>query len=287
MVTFACVADPGDEVVVCEPMYLGYPGIFDVLGVDLRRVSLDANAGFVLDVDAVMAACGPRTRAVLVNTPGNPVGNMIDAATLAALAARCLEAGLWLVCDEVYSLMTFAGRHTSLLRAAASLDNVVVIDGLSKSHAMAGWRVGWSISNPELARTMGAVAGSVFFGCSQFVQDAAAFALSRDEPYVAAMRDEYRARRDLVSERLARVPGLRWHEPAAGMFVMVDVTGLAADGDVFAETMLDQARVALLPGRHFGANAAGYVRLSLTQPRAVLDEALGRLAGACKRLGEA
>ncbi len=279
-ITFATLVDPGASVVIAEPMYLGYAGIFAALGITVKPVPMPASHGFAVDAERLLAAITPDVRAVLINTPGNPAGNVISAATLQRLAAGCAEAGVWLVCDEVYSLVTFDAPHVSLLRAADRLDHVVVIDGLSKSHAMAGWRIGWSVTPASAAAALAAVAGAVFFGCSQFAQDAAAFALARDEPFVAAMREEYHVRRDLVVSHIDATPGLSCAAPAGGMFVMVDVSRVAPDGDAFAWRMLEAAGVATLPGRAFGASTRTHVRISLTQPRAVLGAALTRIAAA-------
>lgn len=285
---FACLADPGDEVVVPEPMYAAYVPLFDALGVTLRPVPLRGPA-FELDADAIHRAVSPRTRAVLVNTPGNPCGNVIPGAELAELARWCLARDLWLVCDEVYSLLTFERPHESLLRAAERLDNVVVVDGLSKSHAMSGWRVGWAVAPPDLADSLTRLAGAAFFGCCQFVQDGAAYALANDAPDVAAMRDEYRRRRDHAMARLDAIPGLGYCRPEAGMFIMIEVSALGTarapmDGTRFAAELLARAGVSTLPGAAFGASAAGYVRMSLTQPVEVLDRAFDRLAATCRQL---
>jgi arginine:pyruvate transaminase len=127
-------------------MYIGYRGIFAALGINVKRVPLDATHNFRLDPERVIDAIGATTCAVVLNTPGNPGGNIIPAESLAYIAEACRQRGIWLVCDEVYSLFTFEEPHISLLRATDDLDNIVVIDGLSKSHAMSGWRIGWAVA---------------------------------------------------------------------------------------------------------------------------------------------
>lgn len=281
--TLACIADPGDTIVVAEPMYVGYDGIFKALGLASSVVSLDSHAGFRLDPDAVKAAVTPRTRAVLLNTPGNPAGNMIDEASLADLATWCRENGLWLICDEVYSMITFEREHVSLRRAASRLDNVVVIDSLSKSHAMTGWRLGWTVSDRRMADRLLAFTSATVFGCCQFVQDAAAYALTSDEAYIASVREQYRERRDYLCRRIAGMPALSCVTPEAGMFVMVDVSATGRDGEAFALELLDRQGVSVLPGAGFGPGCSDFVRVSLCQPVEVLGPALDRLA---RYLGE-
>lgn len=274
----ACLVDPGDEVVVAEPMYIGYEGIFRALNIRKAAFALDAEAGFAFRLEAVKAAVTERTRVVFVNTPGNPAGNIIGETELRELAALCLERNIWLVCDEVYSMITFEGAHVSLRRAAAQLDNVVVIDGLSKSHAMTGWRLGWTVSSRELANRLLDFTSSTIFGCCQFVQDAAAYALTNDEEYIAGVREEYRVRRDYVCQRVAAIEGLSCDVPPAGMFVMIDVSELGADGEQFADQLLDAQGVSVLPGSGFGENCRGHVRVSLAQPITVLRPAFDRIA---------
>jgi arginine:pyruvate transaminase len=218
-----------------------------------------------------------RTRAVLVNTPGNPCGNLIDPATLSELADGCRERNLWLVCDEVYSLITFESPHISLLRCTDDLSNIAVVDGLSKSHAMSGWRLGWVVAPPPLVEQLIRVANAALFGTSQFVQDGAAYALANDAPDVEKMRLEYQRRRDYVMQRLDQIPGLGYFKPAGGMFIMVDSSAIANDGADFARRLLDEAGISVIPGSGFGASTANYVRMSLTHPISVLTDVFDRI----------
>lgn len=273
---FASILDPGSVVVVPEPMYIGYHGVFDAIGATVRTVPLRPPE-FVLDVDAVLEAVGDDARAVLLNTPGNPLGNLIPEATLRALARGCRERSVWLICDEVYSLVTYERPHCSLLRCAESIDNIGVIDGLSKSHAMSGWRVGWLIGAPALVDAAARFTGATMFGVSQFIQDAAVWALANDGADVERMRQAYRARRDRVVERVRTIPRLDCFVPAAGMFVMLDVRELAASGAAFADRLLAEQGISTIPGAAFGPSAAHHVRLSLTVDEAGLDRAFDRI----------
>jgi arginine:pyruvate transaminase len=274
---FASIADPGDEVVVPEPMYAGYQGIFDVLGVDVRSVPLSL-PDFEVSVDAVFAAVNDRTRAVLINTPGNPCGNLIEEPVLRTLAAGCAQRGLWLVSDEVYSLITFDAPHWSLLRHDGDGSNLVVIDGLSKSHAMSGWRIGWAAAPPELAAQLARFSSAALFGVCQFVQDGAAFALGNDTADVEAMRLEYERRRNYAASRLDAIDALSYFMPRGGMFMMVDASRLYNDGAQFARRLLDDVGLSTIPGRAFGPSATTYVRVSLTHPVPVLEEVFDRMA---------
>ncbi len=274
----SCLLNEGDEIVIPEPMYVGYPPILQRIGATVVPVALDGEAGFALDLSQIKAAVTDKTRVVFVNTPGNPTGAIIHRDTLRDLAAWCYDHDLWLVCDEVYSMFTYEGVHRSLRAAADRLDNVVMIDGLSKSHAMSGWRVGWVVAPAELIYHLGHFLNATQFGITQFIQDASAFALENDQLYVAEMREEYRDRRDYVLQRLGEVRGLRCHSPQAGMFIMCDVSALRMDGKQFAEGLLSAARVSVVPGHAFGSSISHYVRIGLAQPRDVLAKGCERIA---------
>lgn len=272
----ASICDAGDEVIIPEPMYIGYHGIISALGLKVISVPLDLYDDCALPVQALLDSITPRTRAVLLNTPGNPFGNIIPASVLRPLAAQLRERGIWLISDEVYSLFTFDAPHESLLKCAESLDNVIVVDGLSKSHAMTGWRIGWVASPPAMTAAITAYAGAAFFGCSQFIQDAAAYALANDGPHVDRMCEAYRERRDLVLRRLENIQLLDCVVPKAGMFLMLDVSRCGG-GEQFARGLLDAQGVSTIPGVGFGANSAGFVRLSLTHPLDVVAQAMDRI----------
>lgn len=274
---FASIADPGDAVVIPEPMYAGYVGVFEALGIEVIPVPLCA-PDFSVDVDAVFAAVTDRTRAVLVNTPGNPCGNLIGEDVLRTLAAGCRQRDLWLVSDEVYSLITFDAPHWSLLRYDTDQSNVVVIDGLSKSHAMSGWRIGWVASPPELAAQLARYSSATLFGVCQFVQDGAAYALANDSSDVDAMRLEYQRRRDYAAARLDGIVDLEYFLPRGGMFMMVNAARICNEGADFAWRLLNEAGLSTVPGRGFGPSVASWVRVSLTHPIDVLEDVFDRMA---------
>ena len=273
----ACLLNPGEEIVIPEPMYIGYLPIADALRLKIKPASFCAANHFAFDLDAIKASIGETTRAVMINTPGNPSGAMASPAQLRELAAYCRTRNIWLICDEMYSMITFARRHTSLRAVAEQLDNVVVVDGLSKSHAMSGWRLGWAVAQSPLTERLAEFAGATIFGCSQFIQEAAAFALEFDAYFVSQMRDAYCKRRDLLVERIERIPGLSCNKPEAGMFVMMDISQVAESSQAFAEALLAEQQVSVLPGAAFGASAAKHVRLTLANDEAELNRALDRI----------
>lgn len=275
--TLSCLLNEEDDIVIPAPMYVGYQGLLGALGANVVHVPLETANNFALDVEAVKKAFTANTRVLFINTPGNPCGNIVSEAQLRELAAFCLERDAWIVCDEVYSMITFGQRHVSLLNAADTLENVIVIDALSKSHAMTGWRMGWTVSSESTAKRILDFGSGTIFGCCQFVQDAAAFALNNDEEYTRSIADEYRVRRDYALERISRIPGLSANVPDAGMFVMMNVGQVQSDGLQFATGLLEHSGVSVLPGAAFGEIVRHFVRLSLTHPVHVMSKAFDRI----------
>ncbi|WP_423908641.1 pyridoxal phosphate-dependent aminotransferase [Candidatus Spongiihabitans sp.] len=273
----SCLLDAGDEIIIVDPPYVGYGPIMQALDAEVKTVMALPENGFEPQLDDFIRAISDKTKVVFINTPGNPTGAIIPRNTLTSLSRYCYDRGIWLVCDEVYSMLTYEKPHISLRTAAQRLDNVVVVDGLSKSHAMSGWRMGWAVAPVELTAHLGRFAAMSIFGCPQFIQDAAAFALNNDQYYVKDMCDQYQKRRDLVCAGLDEMPRLKYLRPQSGMFIMVEVSGICEDDKVFAQKLLDAERLSVLPGSAFGNSARGHIRLSLVQPENVLVEGCKRL----------
>jgi arginine:pyruvate transaminase len=272
-----CLLDPGDEVIVAEPMYVTYEAVFGACGAKVVPVAVRPENAFRVEPADVARLITPRTRAMLLNSPNNPSGASLPLATWQALARLCIEHDLWLISDEVYSDLLYDGEHISPASLPGMAERTATLNSLSKSHAMTGWRIGWAIGPEPLAGHLANLSLCMLFGLPDFVQRAAQVALERDLPEVARMREEYRQRRDLVCAELEGRAGLRPVRPDGGMFVMVDVrqTGLAAQA--FAERLLDGHGVSVLAGEAFGPSAAGHIRIGL-----VVDQM--QLADACRRI---
>ena len=273
-----CLLDPGDEVIVAEPMYVTYEGVFGACGATVVPVPVRPKNGFRVDPADVAARITPRTRAILLNSPNNPSGASLSLLIWQELAALCIRHDLWLISDEVYSELLYEGEHISPASLPGMAERTATINSLSKSHAMTGWRIGWMIGPKPLAEHLVNLSLSMLFGLPDFVQKAAQIALEKDLPEVTQMREEYRLRRDLVCERLRGCPGLYPIKPDGGMFVMVDVrqTGLGAQD--FAERLLEGYGVSVLAGEAFGPSAAGHIRIGLVVDRVKLADACSRIA---------
>ena len=276
--TLLCLAEAGDEVVLLEPAYATYDAVGQAGGATMVRVPLSPGTGFALDLPRIEAAFTERTRAVLVNSPGNPAGTVYGGEDLHRLVDLCRTRGVWLVSDEVYWSLVYDGAHHSPLSAAGAEELCFLVNSLSKSHAMTGWRIGWSIAPAGRAHHLVDLAQCLLFGVTQFVQDAAAAALAREFSEVAEMGAVFRRRRDVLCDGLAAIPALEVQRPAGGMFLLLGVGRTGLDGTAFAEALLDEAGVAVVPGAAFGDSLRDWVRIGFLRDEAVLRDAVERIA---------
>ncbi|MCS6987513.1 MAG: pyridoxal phosphate-dependent aminotransferase [Sphingomonadaceae bacterium] len=276
LAALSLILGEGDEVVTPDPFYATYPTTVAAAGGRLVPVPMDG-PDFALDVDRLAAAVGPRTRAILVNTPANPTGRALAAPAWQRLAQLCTAHGLWLVADEVYGHLMHGRPFASALTHGPA-EATIVIDSLSKSHGMTGFRLGWAIAPERLLPAFEEWSAAALFGVAQFVQDAGVAALALPEAELAPYRTGFARRARLALERLKSIPGLDVAPPDGGMFLFVDVRRIAASDVAFALDLLEEEGVAVMPGSGFGAAGCGFVRLSLTPSEPVLAAALDRLA---------
>jgi arginine:pyruvate transaminase len=273
-----CILGEGDEVIVPEPFYATYPGVFAASGATPVHVPMRPERGFRIDVAEVEAALTERTRAIVLTTPHNPTGACMPAETLAALGKLCREHDLWLASDEVYASLTFGGRaHASVLAVEGAEERVAGISSLSKSHAMTGWRSGWAVVPDELVRRLVLLLDSMLFGSPPFIMDAALTALREADADTAHMRAAYESRAAVVAGLDGRA-GLRCHMPEGGMFIMLDVRACGLPAGEFADRLLEEQDVSVLPTEAFGPSGHGHVRISLATNEERLAEGCERIA---------
>ena len=272
-----CLAGPGDEVIIGEPIYATYEGVLGASGARMVTFPLRPERGFHPDIGALARAITPQTRVVWINSPHNPTGAVFTRAEVAAVAALCREHGLWLLSDEVYEDLAFACPHTGAWSLSGMAERTVVVSSLSKSHALPAFRLGWVVGPPELMRHLANLLLCLTYGSPAFIQYGALAALRDELPEVAALREDYRSRAALMSELLADAPGCRVIPPEGGMFVLLDVRGTGLGAADFARRLLDSERVAVLPCDGFGPSAAGHLRIALSAPEARLRDAADRI----------
>ena len=232
----------------------------------------DPARGYPMDVEAVRALCGPRTRALVVASPANPTGAIQSEETLRELAAL----GLPIISDEVYDGLVYDGaRPVSPLRVA---EQVYVLDGFSKRYAMTGFRLGWLVAPPEAMRGLRTLQQNLFISANRFVQHAGLAALRDGAETLAAMRSAYQRRRDRLVDGL-RALGLEVPvAPSGAIYVFADARSVDADSRRLAFELLERAQVGVAPGVDFGAAGEGWLRFCCAASEATIEEALQRLA---------
>jgi arginine:pyruvate transaminase len=282
-----CLAGPGDEVVVPEPIYATYEAVIGASGARMVTVPLRSDRGFHPDLDALAAAVTPRTRVIWINSPHNPTGAVFTRDEIEAIAALCRRHDLWLLSDEVYEDLAFARPHVGAWSLPDVEERAVVVSSLSKSHAIPAFRLGWVIGPPALVRHLSNLLLSMTYGSPSFIQDGALAALQAELPEVAALREDYRTRGNLMSDLLEAAPGCRIVRPEGGMFVLLDIRGSGLGAADFALALLAAEGVAVLPCDSFGPSAEGHLRIALSAPEPRLRDAGERIVrfAAAQRLG--
>ncbi|MBL8944607.1 MAG: aminotransferase class I/II-fold pyridoxal phosphate-dependent enzyme [Myxococcales bacterium] len=277
--TMLSLLDEGDEVVTFEPFYDSYPATVAMAGGRLKVVTLRAPE-YAVDLAALRAAIGPRTRAILVNTPHNPCGKVFTRAELEGIAALCVEHDLLAVTDEVYEHLVFDGEHVAMATLPGMRDRTVMISSTGKTFSFTGWKIGYVCASPALTRAVRTSHQFLTFCNSTPFQFALAEGLVAGDDYFEGFVREYRARRDRMCEGLASV-GFEVLVPQGTYFVCTDIRALGFDDDMAMCRALPEAiGVAAIPNSAFYANKAEgrhLVRWAFCKSDAVLDEGLARL----------
>lgn len=277
----------GDEVLLPDPIYDAYQSPIFLAGGRIRPVPATIRNGrFVLTVDALEAAATPASRVLLLNSPWNPVGTVLQESELRAIAEFVVRRDLVLISDEIYEAIVYDGhRHISPGSLSDDIRNrTVLVNSLSKTYSMTGWRVGYCAAPAPLIQTMFLVLQQSSRGPATFIQDAAAVALTSSQACVEEMRREYAARRSAVLAALADVPRVRVLAPEGGFFAMVDAreTGLASDE--IRRRLLHESGVVVIHGAAYGSGGEGTLRASFASGGANLARGLERLREGLSRL---
>lgn len=275
--SFLCIAEIGDEVIALEPTYATYPAVIRASGAKLITVKLNRNEkGYYLDLNDIEKAITSKTKAILINSPSNPSGAVFIQEDLNKLADLCQERGIWLISDEVYWSLCYENDHASAFTQLHTRENVIVLNSLSKSHAMTGWRIGWIIAPEEIIEAMLFLSQAQYFGVSQFVQMAAIEAL-RDFENPRKFKEIFRERRDAFVAELNKSKVLKSNTPQGGMFLLIDIEKTGIDGQSFAERLLEEEHVAVVPGFGFGDSMQYSIRVGFLDEIPRLTEAAQRI----------
>lgn len=286
------LVDEGDEVIVLAPYWASYAGIIKMAGGRVVEVASTIGDDFKAPPERIADAITPRTKAILMNSPCNPSGAVYSRAELEALAEVVrAHPHLCIIADEIYEYIVFEGEHVSIGTLEGMAERTITVNGLSKSFAMTGWRLGYLAAPTPIAKAASKVQGTFTSAANSFVQRAAIAALKGDRTACEEMRETYRKRRDAVMARLAACPGIETMTPPGTFYVFPDVSALLgreidgrvlADTDAFCDWLLEAHGLATVPGSAFGD--ARCVRLSFAASDTQLDDGLSRFEAALQAL---
>jgi aspartate aminotransferase len=281
---FATLCDPGDEVLVPAPYWTTYPEAVGLAGG--VPVAVETDERFHIDIDRLEAACTPATKILLFVSPSNPTGAVADRDEVEAVGRWAADRGLWVVTDEIYEHLVYGGRQFTSLPAVVPeiADRCVVLNGVAKTYAMTGWRVGWLIGPPDVVEAATNLQSQTTSNVANVSQRAALAAVSGDLSAVAAMREVFDRRRVTIHRMLNECEGVTCAEPEGAFYAFPSVSGLLGrkvagrtinSSEDLAEVAIDEAMVAIVPGEAFGA--PGFLRLSYALADDDLIEGVRRL----------
>ncbi len=279
----AALLDPGDEIIIPEPSFVSYIPTALLIGARPVTVPTYPEDGFQVRPETIEAAITEKTRALLIASPNNPTGTVMSRERLNEIAAIAKKHDLIVISDEIYDRLVYGVEHTCFASLPGMYQRTVVLQGFSKAYAMTGWRIGYILGPGELVGEMRKIHQYLIMSAPTVAQWAALKALEEGEPHVQAMRAEYDRRRQLMVSRLNAM-GLTCVEPQGAFYVFPCIKSTGLDDNAFAERLLAEEKVAVIPGRGFGPSGIGFVRMSYATAYEKLEIALDRIEAFVKRL---
>jgi aspartate aminotransferase len=269
--------EPGDEVLYPDPSFPIYPSFTRGLGAKAVPFALREKTKFQPDLAEIAAKITPKTRLLIFNSPNNPTGTVYEDRAVEGIAELARKYDLWVITDEIYARIVFGGEYKSIWNLAGMPERTVIIDGFSKSFAMTGWRLGYAVAPVHVIDAMDLLVLNTFTCAAEFTQVAAIEALRDSTNAVDAMVAEYKLRRDLFLQSIAKIPGFRCHTPEGAFYAWVNIEDTGLPGEEVQKILLEEAGVAAIAGAAFGVEGKNYLRFSLVSARNLLEDALDRI----------
>ena len=275
--TILALVGEGDEVIYPNPGFPIYESVINFVGGVPIPIPLREESGFGFDLPLFEQRVSSKTRLIIINSPENPTGGVLDRRQIERVAAIAAARRIPVLSDEIYRQFLYEGEFVSMLGMPGMREHTILLDGFSKSYAMTGWRLGYGVMPPPLAEHVARLMVNSASCTASFVQLAGIAALQGDQTPVARMVAEFKRRRDLLVDGLNRLPGVRCARPGGAFYVFPNITGTGRPSGEVAERILNEAGVALLSGTAFGAHGEGYLRLSYANSEANLRLAIERM----------
>lgn len=281
---FQVILDPGDEVIIPTPYWVSYPEQVKLAGGVPVHIEATAATEFKVTAEQIKEVITSRTKAVIINSPGNPTGMIYSKEELQAIADVCKEKDIWIISDEIYEKLIYGGmKHTSIAELSEDAkQRTLIINGVSKSHSMTGWRIGFVAGDAEVVNAMTDLASHSTSNPTTTSQYATIEAYNGPQDTVEAMRKDFESRLEKVYPQLAAIPGFNVIKPQGAFYLLPEVTEALektgyANVDDFAEALLTKANVAVIPGSGFGS--PNTIRLSYATSIELIEEAIRRIHG--------
>ncbi len=282
---FMAILNPGDEVIIPAPFWVSYPEMVKLADGVPVVVEATEDSDFKVTVEELSAALTDKTRAIVLNSPSNPTGMVYTVEELQAIADFAVKHDLYVISDEIYEHLIYEGKHVSIASLGEEIKNrTIIINGVSKTYAMTGWRIGFAAAAPEIAKVMANVQSHASSNPNSIAQAATVAALSGGKEEIEKMREAFATRRDYMVERINKIPGVSCKKPQGAFYVLMNISGLKGKtlggkliktSDDFAEAFLNEAKVAVVPCSGFGAD--DFVRWSYAVSKDTIREGLDRL----------
>lgn len=277
--------EPGDHIMIQNPQWLNYAAQIEYCGGVAVKLPTDPETGFSLQPDTIRQNYVPgKTKALLINSPNNPTGHVMTRDELEKIAEVAVELDLLVISDEVYNTLIFDDAQAlSISTMPGMRDRTVVVNSLSKSYAMCGWRVGYAAGPEALIDRMAKCQENFISGVNAAAQYAAAYALEHRE-LTEGLRETFRARREVAIAELRKIPGICFSEPKGAFYLFPDISAFGLDSKTFCNRLLDEAKVVCIPGSAFGDVGEGHIRIAYTAKTEDIIEAMGRIREFCAKL---
>ncbi len=275
--------EAGDEAIYPNPGFPIYESMINFTGATPVAAPILENKAFALDVDELPSLITDRTKLLIINSPANPTGGVLDREEIARVAELAVEHDITVLADEIYSEILYEGEHVSIATMPGMADRTIILDGFSKTYAMTGWRLGYGAMPADFAEVIANLMVNSNSCTSMAVQRAGLEALTGPQDEVRAMLAAFRSRRELIVDGLNAIDGITCLKPRGAFYVFPNISAMGMKSKPFADMLLQDHGVAALSGTAFGAHGEGYLRLSYANSEENISKALDRLAAASEQ----
>ncbi len=276
------LVEAGDEALFPDPGFPIYRSMIDFAGATAVPIPLREERAFGIDLEELASLITPKSKLLILNSPANPTGGVLTREEISEIARLAVENDLIVLADEIYSELIYEGEHVSIATMPGMADRTIILDGFSKTFAMTGWRLGYGLMPRPLVESVNRLMVNSVSCTSMAVQRAGLAALTGPQDEVAAMREAFRTRRDLIVGGLNQISGISCLSPKGAFYAFPNVSALGVTSKEFADHLLNEFGVAALAGTAFGAHGEGYLRLSTANSEANLSRALERIDQAAR-----